>query len=67
MKMVFGRGEAEMTEYFSPKEMGLHAGSGDCPWTIHGWTRDCVAQSEKLIIWTESVNVKFLDVMVENE
>ena len=48
MKMVFRSGEAEMAEHFSPKERGLHAGSGDCPWTVHGWTRDYVTQFEKL-------------------
>ena len=65
MKMVFESCEAEMAEYFNPKEMGLHAGSGDCPWTVHGWTRDCVAQFGNLF-WTENVHVKLLDVIVEN-
>ena len=55
-----------MAEQFSPKEMRLHAGSGDCPWTVHGWTWDYVAQSENLF-WTNSVHVKLLDVIVENE
>ena len=31
-----------MAEHLSPKEMGLHAASGDCPLTVHDWTRDCV-------------------------
>ena len=66
MKMVFGSCEAEMAEHFSPKGMGLHVGSGDCPWTFHGWTRDCVVQSWNLF-WTESVHEKLLDVIVENE
>ena len=55
-----------MAEHFSPKEMRLHVGSVDCPWTVHSWTRDCVAQSGNLF-WTESVHVKFLDVIVKNE
>ena len=55
-----------MVEHFSPKEMGLHDGSGDCPWIVHGWTWDCVAQSRNLF-WTDSVHVKLLDVIVENE
>ena len=66
MKMMFGSCEAEMAEHFNPKEMGLHAISGDCPWTVHGWTRDCVSQSGNLI-WTESVHAKLHDVIVENE
>ena len=36
--------------------MGLHAGSGDCPWIVHHWTWDCVAQSRNLF-WTEIVHV----------
>ena len=48
-----------------PKKRGLHAGSGDYPWAVHGWTWDCVAQSRKLF-WTENVHVKLLDVIVEN-
>ena len=55
-----------MAEHFSPKKRGLYAGSGDYPWAVHGWTWDCVAQSRKLL-WTENVDVKLLDVMVENE
>ena len=54
-----------MAEHFSPKKSGLHAGSGDCPWAVHGLTWDCVAQSRKLF-WTENVHVKFLDVIMEN-
>ena len=61
MKMVFGSYEAGMAEHFSPKERGLHVGSGDYPWTVHGWTWDCVAQSRNLI-WTNSVHVKLLDI-----
>ena len=59
-------GEAGMVEHFSPKKRGLHAESEDCPWAVHDWTWDCVAQSIKLF-WTENVHVKLLDVMVENE
>ena len=66
MKMVFGSYEAGIAEHFSLKKRGLHAGSGDYPWTVHGWTWDCVAQSRNLI-WTDSVHVKLLDVIVENE
>ena len=55
-----------MAEHFSPKEMRLHARNGYYPWTVHGWTRDCVAQSGNLF-WTESVHAKLLDVIVENE
>ena len=57
MKMVFGSYETGMAEHFSPKKRGLHAGSGDCPWAVHGWTWDCVAQSRKLL-WTEKVHEK---------
>ena len=66
MRMVFGSCEVGMAEQFNPKEMRLHAGSGDCPWTVHGWTWDYVPQSENLF-WTNSVHVKLLDVIVENE
>ena len=55
-----------MAEHFGPNEMGQHAGSGDCPWTVHSRTQECVAQSGNLF-WAESVHVKLLDVMVENE
>ena len=64
--MVIGSCEVGMAEHFGPKEMGLHAGSGDCPWTVHGWTWDCVAQSKHLF-WTESIHVKLLDVIMGNE
>ena len=69
MKMVFGSYEVGMAEHFSPtkkKKKRPHAGSGDCPWTVHGWTWDCVAQSINLF-WMDSVHVKLLDVIVENE
>ena len=66
MKMMFGSYEAGMAKHFSPKKRGLHDGSGDCPWTVHSWTWDCVAQSRNLF-WTDSVHVKLLDVIVENE
>ena len=65
-EMVFGSYEVKMAKHFSPKKRGLHARSGDCPWTVHGWTWDCVTQSRNLIR-TDSVHVKFLDVIVENE
>ena len=55
-----------MAEHFSPKKRGLHAESGDYPWTVHGWIWDCVAQSKNLF-WTYSVHAKLLDVIVENE
>ena len=50
-----------MAEHFSHQERGLHARSGDCPWTVNDWTWDCVAQSKNLI-WTDSVHVKLLDI-----
>ena len=55
-----------MVEHFSPKKRGLHAGSGDYPWILHGWIWDCVTQSRNLI-WMDSVHVKLLDAIVENE
>ena len=66
MKMVFGSYEAGMVEHFSPKKRGLHAKSRGCPWIVHGWTWDCVAQSRNFF-WMDSVHVKLLDVIVENE
>ena len=54
-----------MTKHFSPKKMGTACWKWDCPWAVHGWTWDCVAQSRKLF-WTENVHVKLLDVIVEN-
>ena len=66
MKMVFGSYEAGMVEHFSPKKRGLHAGNGDCPCIDHDLTWDCVAQSRNLF-WIDSVHVKLLDVIVENQ